>query len=135
MLLLTNKSKPVHKAAYQKVTFFRALELYNEANYSESIALLDSSLTVSLDPIIYARAIYWSAEVAYQLLNYNMALENFKDFNQLPISGQLEEYTNLNYNIAYTYFKQKQYENSIKYFIVFNIYTSHYILLYFLRNL
>ena len=119
LLLLTNKSKPVHKAAYQKVTFFRALELYNEANYSESIALLDSSLTVSLDPIIYARAIYWSAEVAYQLLNYNMALENFKDFNQLPISGQLEEYTNLNYNIAYTYFKQKQYENSIKYFKLF----------------
>ena len=39
LLLLTNKSKPVHKAAYQKVTFFRALELYNEANYSESLIL------------------------------------------------------------------------------------------------
>ena len=32
--LLENKSKSSHREAYQKVTFFRALELYNEADYA-----------------------------------------------------------------------------------------------------
>ena len=45
---LKNKSKPIHKEAYQKVTFLRALELYNAADYTASDALLDNSLSVSL---------------------------------------------------------------------------------------
>ena len=116
---LKNKTKPIHKEAFQKVTFLRALELYNAADYTASDALLDNSLSVSLDPIVKARATYWSAEVAYQLMSYNKALEGFKDFKQLIQSPQLEEYENLNYNLAYTYFKLKQYGNAIKNYQLF----------------
>ena len=112
--LLKNKPKPIYKEAYQKVTFLRALELYNEADYNASDALLDNSLSIPFDPIIKARATYWSAEVAYQLMNYNKALERFKDFSQLVQSSQFEESENLNYNLAYTYFKLKEYGNAIK---------------------
>ncbi len=45
--LLKNKPKPIYKEAYQKVTFLRALELYNEADYNASDALLDNSLSIS----------------------------------------------------------------------------------------
>ena len=114
--LLKNKPKSIYKEAYQKVTFLRALELYNEADYTASDALLDNSLSISLDPIVKARATYWSAEVAYQLKNYNKALERFKDFSQLVQSYQFKESENLNYNLAYTYFKLKKYGNAIKNF-------------------
>ena len=112
--LLKNKPKPIYKESYQKVTFLRALELYNEADYNASDALLDNSLSIPFDPIIKARATYWSAEVAYQLMNYNKALERFKDFSQLVQSSQFEESENLNYNLAYAYFKLKEYGNAIK---------------------
>ena len=114
--MLKNKPKSIYKEAYQKVTFLRALELYNEADYTASDALLDNSLSISLDPIVKARATYWSAEVAYQLKNYNKALERFKDFSQLVQSYQFKESENLNYNLAYTYFKLKKYGNAIKNF-------------------
>ncbi len=44
----------------------------------------------------------WKKKIGhYQLLNYNKALEYFKDFKQLPKSVKLNEYKNLNYNLAY----------------------------------
>ena len=116
---LKNKSKSFHKESYQKVTFLRGLELYNEAEYTASDALLDNSLSVSLDPITKARATYWSGEVAYQLMNYKKALQRFKDFSQLVQSSKLKESDNLNYNLAYTYFKLKQYSNAINNFQLF----------------
>lgn len=119
LVLLENKSKPIHKAALQKVTFFRALELYNEGSYAASEALLIKSLSVSLDPVIKARATYWKAEVDYQLMNYDKALIGFLDFSNSLLSAELEEVNNLNYNIAYTYFKQKHYAKAINYFQLF----------------
>ena len=113
------QTKSVHKEAYQKVTFLRALELYNEADYKASEKLLNNSLSIPIDPIIKARATYWSAEIAYQLMDYSKALEGFKDFKQLVQIPQLEEYENLNYNLAYTYFKLKQYGNAIKNYQLF----------------
>ena len=117
--LLKNKSKLIYKEAYQKVTFLRALELYNQADYTASEKLLNNSLSISLDPIIKARATYWSAEVAYQLMNYSKALKLFKDFSQLALGFQINESENLNYNLAYTYFKLKQYGNAINNFQLF----------------
>ena len=116
LALLENKSKASHKEAYQKVTFFRALELYNEADYAGAKELLERSLAVSLDPVITARATYWKAESEYQLSNFKPALNGFLDFQNNTTSAQLEEFKNLEYQLAYTYFKQKQYPNAIKAF-------------------
>ena len=49
--LLENKSRPAHKEAYQKVTFFRALELYNNAKYSNAKELLNRSLSTAVNPV------------------------------------------------------------------------------------
>jgi len=114
--LLENKSKSSHREAYQKVTFFRALELYNEADYAGAKMLFERSLAISLDPVINARATYWKAEVEYQLSNFKPALNGFLDFKNNTTSTKLEEFKNLEYHIAYTYFKQKKYANAIKAF-------------------
>ena len=117
--LLENKSRTAHKEAYQKVTFFRALELYNTTNYSEAKELLSRSLSTAINPIFKARATYWKAESNYQLSNFQDALNGFLEFKNAYESSNLDEFKNFDYNLAYTYFKQKQYASAIKYFQTF----------------
>ena len=112
--LLENKSRAAHKEAYQKVAFFRALELYNNATYLDANELLSRSLSSSVNPVFKARATYWKAETDYQLSNFKEALDGFLDFKNNTESAQLDEFKNLEYNLAYTYFKQKKYALAIK---------------------
>ncbi|WP_299112294.1 tetratricopeptide repeat protein [uncultured Winogradskyella sp.] len=114
--LLKGKNSFENKAAYQKVAFFRAVELYNENKYNEALALFKSSLKEPRDPVFVAKATFWKAETEYNLTNYNDALIGFKQFAGLSEASSLVEYENLNYNLAYTYFKLKDYTNASSYF-------------------
>ncbi|WP_242119845.1 tetratricopeptide repeat protein [Aestuariivivens sediminicola] len=116
--LLEGKRSFEHKVAYQKVAFYRGLELYNEGHYLESAQLFDASLKEPRDPVYTARATFWKAETDFNLTNYDAALIGFKQFQQ---SGQmaLPEMNNIDYNIGYTYFKQKNYRQATEYFKTF----------------
>ncbi|WP_400077654.1 tetratricopeptide repeat protein [Winogradskyella sp. R77965] len=114
--LLKGKNSFENKVAYQKVAFFRGIELYNETRYSEALDLFNSSLKEPRDPIFVAKATFWKAETEYNLTNYNDALIGFKQFNGLTESSGLPENDNLDYNLAYTYFKLKDYNSASNYF-------------------
>ncbi|NRD20756.1 tetratricopeptide repeat protein [Winogradskyella eckloniae] len=116
LVLLKGKNSFENKAAYQKVAFFRAVELYNENKFNEALDLFNGSLKESIDPIYVARATFWKAETEYNLSNYNDALIGFKQFAGLSEASKLEENEHLNYNLAYTYFKLKEYTNASSYF-------------------
>ncbi|WP_179020523.1 tetratricopeptide repeat protein [Winogradskyella forsetii] len=114
--LLKGKNSFEHKAAYQKVAFFRAVELYNENKYNEALDLFNGSLKEPRDPKFVAKATFWKAETDYNLTNYNEALIGFKQFSGMDEASSLPENENLNYNLAYTYFKLKDYTNASNYF-------------------
>ncbi|MGB1307691.1 MAG: tetratricopeptide repeat protein [Oceanihabitans sp.] len=114
--LLKGKNSYDNKIAYQKVVFYRGLELYNESNYLEAMQLFKKSLSESHDAIFTARATFWKAETNYNLTNYNEALLDFKQFEQQLNANETPEFTNISYNLAYTYFKQKNYAQAIVYF-------------------
>ncbi len=116
LVLLKGKNSFEHKAAYQKVAFFRAVELYNENKYNEALSLFKGSLKEPRDPIFVAKATFWKAETEYNLTNYNDALIGFKQFDGFSESSSLSENDHLNYNLAYTYFKLKDYTNASNYF-------------------
>ncbi len=113
MELLENNKNFHDKAAYQKVAFYRAIELYNEGNYNEAISYLDKSLKEPKNPNFTARATYWKAESDYELGNYENALSGYKQFQQLPSAQSTSEFKNLKYNLAYTQFKLKNYPEAI----------------------
>ncbi|WP_299103030.1 tetratricopeptide repeat protein [uncultured Winogradskyella sp.] len=121
LVLLKGKNSFENKAAYQKVAFFRAVELYNENKFNEALDLFKGSLKESIDPVYVARATFWKAETEYNLTDYNKALIGFKQFAGLTEASSLEENENLNYNLAYTYFKLKEYTNASSYFDKFII--------------
>jgi TolA-binding protein len=114
--LLKGKNSFENKVAYQKVAFFRGIELYNETKYSEALDLFNGSLKEPQDPIFVAKATFWKAETEYNLTNYNDALIGFKQFNGMAEASSLPENDNLDYNLAYTYFKLKDYNNASTYF-------------------
>ena len=114
--LLKGKNSFENKVAYQKVAFYRGIELYNENQYLEAESLFDGSLNEPRDPKYTARATFWKAEVDYNLTNYDDALVGFKKFQQQPESASTPEMENVDYNLAYTYFKLKNYPQATQYF-------------------
>ncbi|MCB4799529.1 tetratricopeptide repeat protein [Neotamlana laminarinivorans] len=114
--LLKGKNSYDNKVAYQKVAFYRGLELYNESNYLEAENLFDASLKESLEAQYTARATFWKAEADYNLTDYDDALIGLKQFSQMAEASQTPEFENIDYNLAYTYFKLKNYTQATTYF-------------------
>ncbi|MBO6606151.1 tetratricopeptide repeat protein [Psychroserpens sp.] len=110
--LLEGKRSFENRLAYQKVAFYRGIELYNENNYLEAEAFFDKSISEAKDPLFTTRATFWKAETDYHLTNFNDALIGFKQFEQQSGATNVTEYENIDYNIAYTYFKLKNYDQS-----------------------
>ncbi|OAB81796.1 tetratricopeptide repeat protein [Cochleicola gelatinilyticus] len=114
--LLENNKSFENKLAYQKVTFFYGLELYNEGVYQDAIDHFNKSLKEPRDPAFTARATYWKAESDFLLNNFDEAGIGYKQFLQLPGAKATPEYNNSSYNVGYNYFKQKNYPEAITYF-------------------
>ena len=115
-LELLEKNKSSNRAAYQKVTFYRGLELYTDASYRAALDMFKKSIAEPRDAKFSARATFWKGETEYVLDQYNEALISFKQFIAFPESKSTPEYKNINYNIAYTYFKQKEYDQAATFF-------------------
>lgn len=107
---------PELKQAYQKVAYFRGIDLFNNMEYTDAIKMFDKSATYLFDKNITAYAYYWKAEAFYRLKNYTKAIDNYKAFIMEPGSIAKMEYSDANYNIGYSYHKLQDYENSILWF-------------------
>ncbi|WP_445721877.1 tetratricopeptide repeat protein [Flavobacterium sp.] len=116
LVLLEKNKSPENKLAYQKVTFYRGLELYTDSNYQEAYGLFKKSISENKDAKFTARATFWKAETEYNLDQYKEALLSFKQFVNYKEASSTPEIKNVNYNLAYSYFKLKDYDNAIKYF-------------------
>ena len=116
LTLLEKNKNPENRLAYQKVTFYRGLELFTDGNYQESQKMFVTSIGVQKDVKFSARATFWKAETEYTLDNFKDALLSFKQFEGRAEAKNTPEFKNLNYNIAYCYFKQKEYDQAGNYF-------------------
>ncbi|TYC16316.1 tetratricopeptide repeat protein [Bizionia gelidisalsuginis] len=116
LILLKGKNSFEYKMAYQKVAFYRGLELYNDSNYQDALKMFEGSLGEQQNEKFTARATFWKAETDYNLSNYEDALIGFKQFQQQALAAATEEFENLDYNLAYTYFKLKNYPQAINTF-------------------
>lgn len=110
--LLKSKKGFENRVAYQKVAFYRGIEVYNEGDYLEAKHLFELSIKEAKDPVFTSRATFWKAETDYHLSNFDDALIGFKQFNQQSEASQVVEINNIDYNIAYTYFKLKNYDQA-----------------------
>ncbi|MGM0497104.1 MAG: tetratricopeptide repeat protein [Bacteroidota bacterium] len=105
------------KKAYQKVAYYRGLELYNNRDYKEAIDKLSKSLDYKeYHEDITALSYYWRGEAFYQLEQFEQASENLNLFIMSPRAFSSDVYNKAHYNIAYSYFMQEEYPEAIKWF-------------------
>ncbi|MFN8288414.1 MAG: tetratricopeptide repeat protein [Chitinophagales bacterium] len=113
-------TSPMIKEAYQRVTYFRAVELYNDTKADEALQLCDKSLSGGTDLVITALATYLKAEIQYGKADYDNARLNYMKFSQMATAdvekkGEASKFR-AQYNTAYCYFKKKSYSDAAVYF-------------------
>lgn len=116
MELLEKNSNYASKETYQKVAFYRGVELFIDGDFETALERFSKSLKNPENPIFEARAQYWKAESAYRLNRFDDALVDFKVLERNTSAKNVEEFTKLDYNLGYSHFKLKDYTNAITYF-------------------
>ena len=116
-LILLEKNKSFgNKVAFQKVSFYRGVELFTDGSYKEALAMFKRSVAEQKDAKFTARGTFWKAETEYVLDDFTNALLSYKQFVGFPEASQTPEFKNSNYNIAYTHFKLKEYDQAANQF-------------------
>lgn len=106
--------------AYQRVAFFRGLELLKNIETDASIDLFDKSLKYEkYDRALRARAIYWRGDAEYRGGQYDKAKADYELFIGIPGSMALSESNLVRYNLGYTLFNLKDYPNALNHFRTF----------------
>ena len=107
---------PLQKA-YQKVAYYRGLELYNNRRYEEAVGVLNKSLQYSdFDQDIAARSKYWKGEAYFQMKQYDKAAGSYNQFIMTTGAFNSDLYEKAHYNLGYTHFKLKDHSEAIKWF-------------------
>ena len=97
------------KEAYQRVSYFRGVELYNNLRFEEAIKLFTESLEHGqFDHIIKGKTFYWRAESYYRVSQYQNAMNDYKAFIGSPGMFDTPLYSTAHYGIGYCWFKLKK---------------------------
>jgi TolA-binding protein len=113
---IKKKNSEISKA-YQKIAYYRGLELFNDLRYDDAIQLFNLSATQgSYDSRLLALSIYWKAEALYRQNNYKGALELYSQFLSQLDAAKLPEYNIALYSSGYCHFEMKQYTQALTWF-------------------
>jgi len=116
---ITRKDQRLERA-YQKVAFYRGLELYRNLDLAGAVILFDKSLAYAkYDRVIRSRALYWKGEAFYRLNDYDNALASYEEFMGIPGSDALDEYNMVRYNIGYIWYNRANYSEALRWFLAF----------------
>lgn len=109
------------EAAYQRVAFFRGLELFRNLQFDAAADMFDKSLKYEkYNRTIRARSVYWRAEANYRLGRYDQAVKDYELFIGLPGSASLSEYSLVRYNLGSAYFNMQNYQTALSHFLAFD---------------
>jgi TolA-binding protein len=112
LLALKDKKDNNTKEVYQKIALYRGIQLFNDGSLDSAKEHFELAINDPRNNSITARGIYWKAETDYLLNNFNDALVGFQQFETMSKSDTLVENSTVDYNIAYSYFKLKDYNKA-----------------------
>lgn len=104
------------KEVYQKVTYFRGLEFYNERAFENSISMFMRSQKSAVDPELEALATYWLAEAMFEVRKYGESVAQFEKFLSMPAARKTDVYNYANYALGYSAFQNESYSKAANYF-------------------
>lgn len=102
--------------AYQEISYYRAVQLFNDGDYEGSKDYFDKALIHTHNRNYESLTWYWIAENYYRLGDYNNSIEAFTSFQKTPFASSMDSYVSSYYNMAYSYYKLFDFTNAIKAF-------------------
>lgn len=116
MKLLKDNPSFADEATYQKVAYFRGVELFTDGDYKDAVDAFEIAVKKNGTNKIKGKSQYWLAESLYRLNQFNEALAEFNSFKRDYKNLVGSEVQLINYNLGYTYFKLKDYGNAVTFF-------------------
>lgn len=111
---LKKKSSLDNGTLLTEVSFYRGIQLFNDSKYQESLSYFVKGKE-SKDTEINQKALYWEAETLFRLENYEQAATKYTSAKRFLKSNK-EEFSLIDYNLGYSYFKLKDYSKAISSF-------------------
>ena len=108
---LAKKKSNENRELTKDVSYYRGVQLFNLKKLQEAYPYFIAA-TKSSDNKIKVSAMFWKAETDFQLSNFKKSLTGFTVFKKTTGASQIDEFKSIDYNIAYSYFKLKEYEKA-----------------------
>jgi TolA-binding protein len=102
--------------AFQKIAYYRGIELFNNRKYPDAITHFNKSDKYLINNKVKADNSYWRAEANYRLNNYQPAIGEYKKYIFEPEAIAANDINKAHYNIGYSYFKLKEYASANEWF-------------------
>ncbi len=115
---IPNKNKEAQEV-YQRVTYYRGLEFYNERAFQNAISAFMRSNKSAIDEEIAALSTYWMGEAMFEVRKYGEAIEKFQSFLTMPAARKTNLYNYANYALGYAYFEDENYYKATNYLETF----------------
>ena len=105
--------------AYQEVSYYRAVQLFNDGEYTNSINHFDKSLRYTYNDSYESLAKYWKGEAFYRSENYKESITAYKAFQNTALASTMPQFKSASYHIAYANFKLWDFGNALNAFETF----------------
>ncbi len=102
--------------AYQKIAYYRGVELFNNRKYPDAVTHFNKSDKYLINKKIKADNSYWRAEAHYRLDQHQKAIGEFKNYIFEPAAIANNDVNKAHYGIGYSYFKLKEYDSANQWF-------------------
>ena len=101
---------------YQRVTYLKGVELYNNDKYPEAVAMFQKSLYENVDRNIALACHFYKGEIYAIGQRYDDAIESYANVFKIAQADQHPLYYKARYGIGYAYFNTKKYDNASRHF-------------------
>jgi len=119
------KITPELYPAWQKIAYYRGIELFKNQQYIDAIEMFNESQKYGiLNEKVYCLSNYWKAESYFKQKNYKDALKYYNEFLKNSAAYSLREFPYAYYGIGYCYYNLKNYIEAISSFRKFITYTT-----------
>ncbi len=102
--------------AKQKVLYNLGAQEFLEGKFNSAVIYFNQSASIGLDAQTTIDTYYWRGETEYRLGKFATAASDLKKFVRASKSASSRNIVIANYSLGYTYFKQKKYAESLKWF-------------------
>ena len=107
------------KTAYQLVAFNRGVEVFQKGKYADAIKYFEMVDRYPVDPVISAKALFWTGEAQFRQQETDKSIKSFKSFLGMPGATASGLKPDAYYNMGYAYMKKDDVPQAIEAFRIY----------------